>query len=212
MRKQLAVLVLLTGVPALAGTLDSITLPKPNTEGGKPLMQALNARKSGREFGAEKLPVQVLSNLLWAAFGVNRPDGHRTAPSASNRQTIEVYAVLPDGVYLYDAKAHRLDPVISGDLRAATGTQAFVAEAPLNLVYVSDYSKMPKASDTDKIFYSGAETGFISQNVYLYCASEGLTTVVRASVNRDALAQALKLPPDKKITLAQSVGYPKPAK
>ncbi len=193
----------------LAQALEPIQLPKPATEGGKPLMQALNERKSGREYSAEKLSPQVLSNLLWAAFGINRPDGRRTAPSASNRQTIDIYAVLPDGAYLYDAKQHRLVPVAEGDLRPATATQAFAAQAPLNLVFTSDYSKMSRSSDADKLLYSGTETGFISQNVYLYCASEGLATVVRASVDRDQLAKALKLKPEQKITLAQSVGYPK---
>jgi SagB-type dehydrogenase family enzyme len=172
-------------------------------------MQALSERKSSREFSGEKLPLPVLSDLLWAAFGVNRADGHRTAPSAMNRQTIDVYVVLPDGAYLYNAKAHRLDAVAEGDHRSVTGTQAFVGEAPVNLVYVADYGRMGNLSDSDRLLYSGAETGFISQNVYLYCASEGLATVVRASVNRDALAKALKLRPDQKITLAQTVGFPK---
>ena len=116
-----------------------------------------------------------------------------------------------DGVYLYDAKAHRLEKIISGDLRAATGTQPYVAEATLNLVYVADYAKMPNLSDADKILYSAADTGFIGQNVYLYCASEGLATVIRASIDRDALGKALKLGHAQKITLAQSVGYPKPS-
>lgn len=209
MRKRALSLVLLFGVFAVAETPDLTPLPKPNTTGGKPLMQALSERKSEREFSPEKLSPQVLSNLLWAAFGINRPDGRRTAPSASNRQIIDIYAVLADGAYLYNAKAHALEPVVSGDLRAATGTQAFVGDAPLNLVYVADYAKMTSGNDTDKWFYSGADTGFIGQNVYLYCASEGLATVVRASVNRDALAKTIKLRPDQKITLAQSVGYPK---
>ncbi len=212
MYKKALISFLLVGVAAFAETAQSITLPKPNTEGGKPLMQALSQRKSAREFGPQQLSPQVLSNLLWAAWGMNRPDGHRTAPSASNRQEIDIYVVLPDGAYLYDAKAHRLDQVVSGDLRAATGTQAFVATAALNLVYVADYAKMTRGSDADKAFLTGANTGFIGQNVYLFCASEGLVSVIRASVNRDELAKALKLRPDQRITLAQSVGYPKPAK
>jgi SagB-type dehydrogenase family enzyme len=172
-------------------------------------MGVLKERKSERAFRTEKLSSQVLSNLLWAAFGINRPDGRRTAPSALNRQEIAVYVTLPEGVYLYDAKAHRLEKIISGDLRAATGTQPFVAEAFLNLVYVADYAMMPDTSDADKILYSGADTGFIGQNVYLYCASEGLATVIRAGIDRDALGKALKLRPTQKITLAQSVGYSK---
>jgi len=176
--------------------------------GGKPLMQALKERKSSRAFSAEKIPVQVLSALLWAAFGVNRPDGHRTAPSASNMQEIDIYVALPEGLYLYDAKAHRLEPVIGEDLRAATGTQPFVGQAALNLVYVADYARMGKRSDEAKVFYSAADTGFIAQNVYLFCASEGLATVVRASIDREKLAARMKLRPDQRIVLAQSVGYP----
>jgi SagB-type dehydrogenase family enzyme len=173
-----------------------------------PLMQALNARKSGREFSTEKLSPQALSNLLWAAYGVNRPDGRRTAPSANNRQTIDIYAVLAEAVYLYNAKEHRLDLVVPGDLRAATGSQPFVAQAPLNLVYVADYAKMAETPDTTRTLYSAAETGSIGQNVYLYCASEGLSTVIRAMVNRDELAKTLRLRPEQKIMLSQTVGYP----
>jgi nitroreductase len=208
-----AILILmLAGLPALAAGPESIALPKPKTDGGKPLMQALSERKSGREFSAEKLSPQVLSNLLWAAYGINRPDGHRTAPSAMNKQTIDVYVVTSDGAFVYNARDHRLDLVVPADLRSATGTQSFAGEAPLDLVYVADYGKMGGWPDADRLLFSGAETGFIGQNVYLYCASDGLTAVIRASVNRDALAQALKLRPDQRITLAQTVGYPKAQK
>ncbi len=194
---------------ALAQDLRPIELPKPDMEGGKPLMQVLKARQSGREFSPERLPPQVLSNLLWAAWGINRPDGRRTAPSASNRQEIEIYAATADGLYLYDAKAHRLQPVLAKDVRASTGRQAFVSQAPLNLVYVADYSKMGKASEEDKNLYSAADTGFIAQNVYLYCASEGLATVGRGMVDRPAVAKAMNLRPDQRIILSQTVGYPK---
>jgi nitroreductase len=196
---------LLVAVCLPAQELKSIPLPKPQTEGGMPLMQALSQRKSGRAFSPEKLPPQVLSNLLWAAWGVNRPDGHRTAPSAVNRQEIDVYVALADGLYLYNAKAHQLDPVLKDDIRGATGGQPFVGQAPLNLVYVADQAKSGRADES----WAYADTGFIAQNVYLYCASEGLTTVVRAMVDRTALSKAMKLRPDQKITLAQTVGYPK---
>ena len=212
MRKPLLFWILAVALvcPALAQDLKPVELPKPDMEGGKPLMQVLKARQSGREFSAEKLPPQVLSNLLWAAWGVNRPDsGRRTAPSASNRQEIEIYVATAEGLYLYDAKAHRLQPVLAKDLRAATGRQPFVGEAPVNLVYVADYSKMGKGSDEDKALTAGADTGFISQNVYLYCASEGLATVVRGMVDRPALAKAMNLRPDQRIVLGQTVGYPK---
>lgn len=206
MRKAF-VLVLLAGA-AWAEAPATIPLPKPATTGGMPLMQALSARKSAREFSPEKLSSQALSSLLWAAYGVNRPDGRRTAPSASNRQTIDIYAVLPEGVYLYIAKEHRLDLVVSGDLRAATGVQPFVAQAPLNLVFVADYARMSEMPEMTKMLYSAAETGSIGQNVYLYCASEGFSAVIRAMVNREALAKALNLRPDQKIMLSQTVGYP----
>ena len=119
-----------------------------------------------------------------------------------------MYAIMKDGAYLYDAKANSLKLVVKGDLRKLTGRQDFVSTAPLNLVYVADMSKMKGASSEDQALYSGADVGFISQNVYLFCASEGLATVVRGSVDRDALAQALNLPKQKKIILAQTVGYP----
>lgn len=195
--------------PLLAQTPGAVSLPKPITTGGKPLMQALSERKSGREFVSRELPPQVLSNLLWAAFGINRPDGRRTAPSAMNRQTIDVYVMRADGAYLYDAAKNKLSPLTAADLRAAAGTQSYVGQAPLNLVYVSDYSKMGHASEAEQATFAGAETGFIGQNVYLYCASEGLATVIRASINKEPLAKALKLKASQHIVLAQTVGYPK---
>ncbi|MEW6585260.1 MAG: SagB/ThcOx family dehydrogenase [Nitrospirota bacterium] len=195
---------------AFAGELKQIPLPKPQVDGGKPLMQALKDRSSSRSFSREKLPAQALSNLLWAAFGINRPDtGHRTAPSARNWQEIDIYVAMAGGLYLYDAKSHALKPVLSEDVRAMTGKQDFVKDAAVNLVYVADFSKMGPAAKEDKELYSAADTGFISQNVYLFCASEGLATVVRGSVDREALAKAIKLRADQKIILAQTVGYPK---
>ena len=189
--------------------LKPIQLLQPQTDGGRPLMQVLKDRKTSRAFSSEKLPMQVLSNMLWAACGVNRPDGKRTAPSARNWQEIDVYVALADGLYLYDAKAHALKPVLAEDIRAATGLQPFVQEAPVNLVYVADFSRMGEWTAEDKVFHSAANTGFIGQNVYLYCASEGLATVVRGLVDRPALAKVMKLRPDQKVVLAQSVGYPK---
>ena len=201
---------LLLSALATAEDLKPIELPKPRTEGGMPLMEALKARKTSRSFSREKLPEQVLSDLLWAACGVNRPDsGKRTAPSAVNWQEIDVYVAMAEGVYLYNAKAHRLEPVLAKDLRAMTGTQPFVRDAPVNLVYVADLTRMKGANDENKVFYSAADTGFIAQNVYLYCASEGLATVVRGLVIRPALKEALSLRSEQEIILAQSVGYPK---
>lgn len=184
-------------------------LPAPRMEGGKPLMQCLKERQTSRSFDTKKLSPQVLSDLLWAAAGINRPDTNkRTVPSAKNWQEVEVYAITEDGAYAYDAKANKLESVATGDLRKMAGMQDFVASAPLNLAYVVDSTKMKGSSPDDQGLYSGADTGFMVQNVYLFCASEGLATVVRGSVDRKALGEALKLPANKKVTLVQTVGYP----
>ena len=193
-----------------AAELLPVKLPPPNLNGGKSLMQSLQTRKSSRDFSAKKLPLEVLSNLLWAANGINRPDsGRRTAPSAVNWQEIDIYVAMADGLYLYDAKEHVLKPVIKQDIRELTGKQPFVKEAPVNLIYVADYSKMGGASVEEKISYSAEDTGFIAQNVYLYCASEGLATVVRGSIDKEVLAKAMQLRDNQKIVLSQTVGYPK---
>ena len=195
---------------ASAQDLKPIQLPQPRMDGGKPLMQALKERKSTRAFSSEKLPMQTLGNLLWATFGINRPDtGQRTAPSAMNRQEMDIYVATADGLYLYDAKGNALQPVLTNDIRAATGMQPFVKDAPVELVYVADYARMGGGTDEGKSLYAAADTGFISQNVYLFCASEDLATVVRGSVDRTALAKTMKLRPEQKIILAQTVGYPK---
>jgi SagB-type dehydrogenase family enzyme len=194
---------------AVAQELNPVPLPPPQTSGGRPLMQVLKDRHSTREFSNQKLSPQVLSNLLWAAFGVNRPDGKRTAPSAGNSQEIDIYVATQDGLYLYDAKANALNPVLAQDVRGATGQQPFVKEAPVNLVYVADLAKAGRASREELTLYTAADTGFIAQNVYLFCASEGLAAVVRGNVDRAALAKLIKLRPDQEIILAQTVGYPK---
>jgi SagB-type dehydrogenase family enzyme len=137
----------------------------------------------------------------------DKPSGRRTAPTASNRQEIDVYVALAEGLYLYDHKAHRLEAVVKEDLRAATGGQEFAATAAVNLVFVADHSRM-RGSQEDKVFYSATDTGYVSQNVYLFCASEGLATVARGSMDRPALSKAMKLNENQHITLAQSVGYP----
>jgi len=191
-----------------AQSLAPIKLPPPQMSGGRPLMQVLKDRKSTREFGPGTLSQQTLSNLLWAAFGINRPDGHRTAPSAMNWQEVSIYVATPEGVYVYDPKDNALNPVLAGDFRAATGTQSFVKDAAVNLIYISDLSKTDRAAPSDRDLFTAADVGFIAQNVYLYCASEGLATVVRGSVDKPALAKTLNLQPHQKIILAQSVGFP----
>lgn len=191
-----------------AQNLEPINLPAPETTGGMPLMQALSERQSSREFSSETLTLEQLSNLLWAACGINRADsGKRTAPSAVNWQEIDVYVALPEGIYLYEPKGHTLQPVAAGDHREKTGVQPFVKNAAANLVYVADYARMGRGTEESKAAYSAADTGFISQNVYLYCASEGLATVVRGSVDKAALGEVLQLRPEQKIILAQSVGH-----
>jgi SagB-type dehydrogenase family enzyme len=214
LKNRLAIVLILVFIAAplflAAQEPEVVKLPGPQMTGGKPFMDCLKARQSLRDFGAEKLSPQVLSNLLWAADGINRPDsGKRTAPSAVNWQDIEIYAATASGLFLYLPKEHALKRILAEDVRATTGSQEFVKVVPVNLIYVSDYTKMQRGTDEDKRFYSGAHTGFISQNVYLYCASEGLSTVVRGLVDRDALAKLMKLRPEQHITLAQSVGYPK---
>jgi len=189
-------------------SLVAIQMPNPDTTGGKPLMQALKERKTSRSFSEKKLPDQVLSNLLWAAFGVNRPDGHRTAPSARNWQEIDIYVATEAGLYLYEARPHSLRRVLPDDLRAATGMQDFVGKAPVNLVYVADLDKVGGQASDDRDLFVAADCGFIAQNVYLYCASEGLSTVVRGMVDRQKLAKAMKLRSSQRILLAQTVGYP----
>jgi SagB-type dehydrogenase family enzyme len=194
---------------AMAQRDSVLDLPPPQTPRNTSLIDALKARKSTREFSAKPLDVGLVSNLLWTAFGINRPDsGKRTAPSAHNWQEIEVYAALPQGMYQYDAAAHTLRQTVPGDLRRLTGVQDFVERAPLNLVYVANLSRMTDTSAEDRAFYLAADTGFIAQNVYLFCASEGLATVVRGLVDRKALAAAMRLRPDQRIVLAQTVGYP----
>jgi SagB-type dehydrogenase family enzyme len=189
--------------------LEPINLPAAQMERGKPLMTALKNRQSMRKFAPDKLPLQELANLLWAAFGVNRPDnGKRTAPSAVNWQEIDVYVALPEGLYLYDAKAHTLQPVLAEDMRPFAGKQTFVQTAPVVLIYAADFDRMVKASEENKEFYSATDTGFISQNVYLYCASEGLATVVIGMVDKPQLAQKMKLKPSQHVILTQPVGRP----
>ena len=194
---------------ALAQETGAIKLPPPETAGGMPLMQALQARHSAREFGRQPLPPQVLSNLLWAANGVNRPDsGKRTAPSARDWREIDVIVTTAEGAYRYDPPSHSLIRVVAGDIRQLTGKQEFVAGVPVNLVYVANLDRMSEASAEDKTLYSAADAGFIAQNVYLYCASAGLAVVVRGLVDREALGAALGLGKHQRILLAQSVGYP----
>ncbi len=186
-----------------------IKLVKPSLDGGIPLMTALSRRQSSRSFSARALPGRILSNLLWAADGINRPDaGKRTAPSAMNKQEIDIYVAMEEGLYIYNARDHALDLVVAKDIRGLTGKQAFVKNAALDIVYVADMNRVASGDREEKLLYAGADTGFIGQNVYLYCASEGLSTVIRAYIDKEALGKAMKLKSNQMIILSQTVGYP----
>lgn len=193
---------------------QDIVLPAPDKTGGKPLMQALNERQSIRTFTKEDLTLQQLSELLWAGWGINRPDDKkRTAPSSRDVQEIDVYVALPTGLYLYVGESHTLKQINNKDLRKLCGTQDFVGEAPLNLVYVADMGKLGKKEGDEikeaSLLSSWANTGFIAQNVYLYCASSNLGCVIRAMVPKDKLAPEMGLRSNQVIILSQTVGVPK---
>jgi len=188
--------------------MKEIILPKPQTVGGMPLMEALAKRCSRRTYSEEELSLQTLSDLLWSAFGFNR-ESKRTAPSSHNRQEAELYLFLKEGVYLYDAGENILRGLIEGDLRALTGTQEFVAEAPVNVAIICDSSKITGKTPQGVIETIYTDAGFISENIYLYATSAGLISVTRALVDKPVLSQRLGLRPEQVITLIHTVGYPK---
>ena len=196
----------------IAGSIfaQGIELPAPQKSGGLPLMDALAKRATARAFDPRELSPRQLSSLLWACFGINRPDGKRTAPSAKDCQETDIYVILKQGAYLYDARANKLNLTVAEDLRSLAGTQAFATNAPVTLVFVADLARMGKWSIEEKKSFANIDVGYISQNAYLFCASEGLATGARASVDRKALGMKLKLRPDQMIVLAQSVGYATP--
>ncbi|MGA8513764.1 MAG: nitroreductase family protein [Burkholderiaceae bacterium] len=196
--------------PVTGDAASTLTLPPANSTGGLPLMQALAQRQSMREFAPEPLAAQTLSDLLWTAAGINRPAlGGRTAPSAMNAQEVELYVALPNGLYRYASSVHALHLVGATDLRRVTGYQDFVDTAPLDLVYVADHTRMKLVPAAQRESYASVAAGAMAQNVYLYCASAGLATVIRAWMDRHALAQAMGLSPDHQVLLSQTVGRPK---
>ncbi len=187
---------------------QNIKLPAPRKEGGKPLMQALNERQTYRDFSSKQLSNQQLADLLWAANGVNRPEsGKRTAPSARNCQQIEIYVFMEKGVYLYDAKENMLKLMVNGDQRKMVAMQPFPAEAPVLLVMVANYDKMKDMDMEHKEFYGATDCGNVCQNIYLYCASEGMHTVSLGSIHRDKIKDLLKF--NGKAILAHPVGFGK---
>ncbi|MBP9987745.1 MAG: SagB/ThcOx family dehydrogenase [Bacteroidales bacterium] len=190
--------------------MQNISLPEVVRTGGMPLMEAISLRRSGRDIDPSKdIDLQTLSNLLWAAFGINRTKG-RTAPSSHNRQEIELYVCLKSGVYRYNPVENLLEILFEKDMRAETGSQPFVGEAPVEIALVSDTTKITGKTPQGVIESTYADTGFICQNIYLFCASEGLSTVARALVPKEELAAKWNLHPGQIITLVQTVGYPLP--
>lgn len=189
---------------------DVIKLNPPNLSKKTPLMTALKKRKTHRNISDKKLSLQQLSEVLWAADGVNRPDGKRTSPAAMAKYAVDIYVVLPEGVYLYDVAKHELKPIAKGDYRKQAGRQDFVYTAPLNLVYVINLKNwenlkrpVPRKKRDRWIIL---EAGFFVQNVYLYCASEGLGTVVRGYIDEDKFSKVIRVKPER-VILAQTVGH-----
>jgi hypothetical protein len=189
---------------------EIIKLPEPNKTGGKPLMQAMNDRQSSRDFIDKDLTQQQISDLLWAAYGINRPEtGKHTIPTSRNVQDMEVFITTKEGVFLYLPKENALQKLSGTDIREITGKQDFVKVAPVNLIYVSDFSKAGNGTDEVKTITAATHCGFMGQNVYLYCASEGLISVFRAWVDNSEIAKALNLPENKHVIYCQTVGYSK---
>jgi nitroreductase len=196
---------------ALAFHDTPIALPEPALPSCM-LRDALQRRRSTRDFRPDPLTASQVAALLWAGAGVNRPaNGGRTAPSAHDNREIDVFAVTPQGAWLYDAAGHALLPVTAGDLRASTGEQAFAADAPLDLVYVADFNRAPEAPPQQREFLSAVAAGAMAQNVSLAAAAMKLGCVVRALIDRRHLAVTLSLTPSQRILIAQTIGHPRTA-
>jgi len=211
MKKSICIIVIAFLLSASSGftqVLETIKLPEPRKTGGMPLFEALNLRQSLRDYSPRQLDMQTVSNLLWSAFGINRPDGKRTAPTARDWREFDIYVVKADGWYLYEPVEHTLLKMGSEDLREYAGRQDFVHTAPLTLIFVADYDRMTNASDEVRDFYAATDVGFISQNVYLFCASEGLGTCVLGQVDRDKMREVFRLRPGQRVVLSQTMGYP----
>jgi len=202
------IIAFLINIASVAQELLPIKLLPPQTKKGKSLMEALEGRCTTREYSDRAMSLQDISNVLWAANGINRAkEMKHTAPTAVNWQEIDVYAVLGKGIYLYDPHDSTLYPVVKGDLREQAGTQEYVKTAPLNLIYVADYAKMKSAEEAKKESYASADAAFIAENVYLLCAAFDMGCVVRASVDREKLSVTMKLRSEQKIVLGQTVGF-----
>ena len=185
----------------------SIQLPKPTVTGGMPLYDALNNRQTQRKFSSQPLSEQQLSDLLWCAGGVNRPDGKLTSPTARNAQEIDIYVFMEKGIYLYLPKENVLKMILPEDHRAEMSAYSKMpAEAPVTLLFYANYDKMEGFDEDARQFYGATDAGFVSQNVYLYCAANKLSTVVMGAIDRDVLKELI--PVEGKAILAQPVGYP----
>lgn len=206
--KKSGIIVLFLVVFAVLGGDDKGVkiLPKPDLTSGKPLMECFALRRSSRSFSAKPLPLQIVSEILFAADGVTRADGRKTVPTARNMQNQKVYVFMADGVFLYDGKRHALVPFLKGDLRKHCGTQKFHSKAPLVLVFVSDMSAVGNTPELQAL-YAGNHSGSASQNVYLYAASKGLSTVVCGLLDRNKLKELLKLKKNEQVIFSQPVGY-----
>ncbi len=190
-----------------AQVIETIALPPANKTGGMPLMEALQKRQSQRSYSSKELTQQQMSDMLWAAYGINRPDGFRTVPSARTWNEFDIYIIKAEGWYVYEPQKHAMLKMGNDDFRVTSAVQEFAHKAPVNLVFVADFDRMTNADDDTKKFYSATDVGYISQNVYLYCASEGLATIVRGQIDKVKVKELLKLRPNQHIILAQTVGY-----
>ena len=191
----------------VASKPTEIKLPKPERKGGMPLYEALNNRMTQRKFADTPLDEQQLSNLLWCAGGVNREDGKLTSPTARNAQESDIYVFIDKGVFLYVPKENVLKEILPEDHRMEISERSKMpAEAPVTLLFYANYDKMEGFDETAREFYGATDAGFVSQNVYLYCAANKLSTVVMGAINRDLLNELI--PGDGKAILAQPVGYP----
>ena len=201
LKKLFVCLGVITGLMFASGSefskvvMDDIKLPEPSVTGGMSLMEALKNRHSSTKFSKDEIPLQTLSELLWAADGENRPDGKRTAPSALNSQVITIYAALKDGIYKYNPQMHTLEAFSKEDIRPIIGSKA-----PVILLYVANLSRQSK-------YLAAVDCGFIGQNVYLYSAANNLNTVFLYGVNSSALNYKLQFKLGEEVLFAQLVGY-----
>jgi SagB-type dehydrogenase family enzyme len=200
--------VLLSWTICSAQVIDTIPLPPAQKTGGMPVMEAFQLRKTQRSFSSRELTSQQLSNLLWAAYGINRPEGLRTVPAAKEWYEYDIYVIKADGWYLYEPKKHVLIKMGNEDLRAYGGTQEFVKAAPVILVYIADFDRMTNTTDELRKFFSAVDVGYISQNVYLWCASEGLATIILGQVDKVKVREVLSLKTNQQVILSQPVAYP----